>query len=184
MASHHLDLLINLTFSLGFCGLPKKKRVRFLFEPDDFWPPKLLHNLDVFYLDCQWRGKIIDGEPHPNCLRGSAWPLCLGIWEIWGKRWLECYVVLAISKPLEKWQKVQKLALCGIRGESTTWTMVWKSPFSNLLHQHCPWPPKGGLIKTVDMGSPNSYGVQCKIEGTEIQFHPSTKCRITKIFES
>ena len=119
MASHHLDLLINLTFSLGFCGLPKKKRVRFLFEPDDFWPPKLLHNLDVFYLDCQWRGKIIDGEPHPNCLRGSAWPSCLGIWEIWGERWLECYVVLAISKPLEKWRKVQKLALCGIRGEST-----------------------------------------------------------------
>ena len=184
MVSRHSDLSVNLTFLLGFHGLPNKKKIRFLFGPDDFQPPKLCNNLDVFYLNCQWRGRVINGEPHPNCLRGSAWPLCPGIWEIWGERWSECYVVSAISKPLEKWQKVQKLTLCGIRGESITWTMVWKSPFSNLLHQHCPWPPKGGSIKTVDIGSPNFYGVHCKIEETEIWFHPSTKCRIAKFFKS
>ena len=126
----------------------------------------------------------MNGEPHPNCLRGSAWPSCEGVWEIWGKQWLEWYVVSAIGRPIEKWQKVQKLALCGIREGSTTWTLVWKSPFSNSSHLCCPWPPKGGSIRGSDMNNSGVFGAWCKIEGKVIQFHPLTESKITMFFKA
>ena len=171
-------------FSLGHHGLPKKKKVWFLFKPEDLQAPKLYTNLDVFYLDCQWRGTMIEGELHPNCMRGSGWPSCHGVWEILGEQWSECYVVSAIGKPLEKWRKVHQYALCSLREESITWTLVWKSPFSNSLHLHCPWPPKGGSIWGSNMNNSGVFGAWCKIEGNMIRFHPLTESKITMFFEA
>ena len=127
---------------------------------------------------------MVDGEPHPNCLKGPGWPSCAGVWEIWGEQWSEWYVVSAIGVPIEKWRRVCKLPLVGYREESTTWTMMWKSSFSNSLNSSFPCIPKGGSIRGSAKKEGGAFGVCCKVADSEIRFHPLTECRITKFFES
>ena len=173
-----------MTFLIGHRLPAHVKKVRFGMKPEDIYPPKLFNLLDIYYMDCEWRGTVIDGEPHPNCLTGSGWPSCAGVWEIWGEQWSEWYVVLAIGVPVEKWRRICKLLLVSYREGSTTWTMVWKSSFSNSLNSSFPCIPKGGSIRGSDKKEGGAFGVRCKVAGSEIRFHPLTECRITKFFES
>ena len=138
--------------------------VRFLFAPDDFESPGLLANLDVYYHNCTQRGLLIGSEIH-NCTRGLNWldiP-CVSCWKFLGKCWMECQVVSANSRPLEKWQRIKRYKVFNYGKESSHWELVWKSPFSNSLCKMGPFPPKGGWVEWVDTKYDQEYGICCKM---------------------
>lgn len=63
---------------------------------------------------------------------------------------------------MEKWRKIHKFEILGIREESVKWELVWKSSFSNSLHKDSPCVPKGGHVDYVDVS--DFYVIQCKVE--------------------
>ena len=160
-----------------------KKRVGFLFRPDDFRPSELIDSLKVFYYMCIRTGKQDGGGSH-SCVEGSQFLPCGTRWGVLGKLWSERFVVSAAGMPLEKWRKIEKFEIPGVRPGSVQWELVWKSPFSNSLSQTHPRAPKHGGIKSRVSQERKPGAVRCVVDGEGIRFARNYESKIRDYFEA
>ena len=125
-----------------------------------------------------------DGGGYHSCVKDSQLLPCRARWEILGELWSERFVVSAAGMPLEKWQKIEKFEIPGVRLGSVQWELVWKSPFSNSLSRTYPRAPKHGRIKSRVFKERKPGAVWCVVDSEGIRFARHYERGIRNYFES
>ena len=125
-----------------------------------------------------------NGGGSHSCVEGLRLLPCRDRWEILGELWSERLVVSAAGVPLEKWRKIERFEVPGVRSSSIQWELVWKSPFSNSLSQTHPQAPKHGRIKAHVSKERRLGAVWCVMDRDGIRFPEHYECKIWNYFEA
>ena len=137
--------------------------MRFQFSPNDFKAPELRKEMVIKYSWCKYR-KIWDEDAKEfhNCTKGIPWPACEHRVELEAEWWSEWYVMSAGGVPVEKWRKVVLYETWG-RPHTWSWTLLWRSPFSNSYVQDSPVTPMGGRLVREEAENPRGVSVPLKM---------------------